>query len=184
MAFDTNYSEVPESSGGLIPEGEYECIIKYAGEDSTRNATVYFGATLVLRNDVDQKYKNKYLFHKIWHKKEPTPADIACGGYSSKQINSLSKAAGIPAKHYESLADLADELQNKTVRATVEHEEYKGEIREKVKWVNETKFPNCTHRWKNADVDVSADDEAPAYASGNSGDFEEIPTPTDDDLPF
>ncbi|HEX3038178.1 MAG TPA: DUF669 domain-containing protein [Oscillospiraceae bacterium] len=189
MPFDTDYSDIPEGSN-LIPEGEYECIIKYAGEDATQGGTVYFGATLVLRNDVDQKYKNKYLFHKIWHKKEPSPADLACGGYSSKQINSLAKAAGLPAKHYESLEDLADELQNKPVRVTVEHDTYNGKTREKVKWVNESKHLPCNHKWKD-EADVSADDlpddqnyAQPAIIPQPNEDFQEVSGISDDDLPF
>jgi len=184
MSYSVNYDEATEGSD-LIPEGEYECIIKYAGEDATRGGTVYMGVTLVVRNDVDQQCKNKFIWHKIWQKKEPSPADMQCGGYSSKQINAVSKSANLPnGKKYESLSDWADELKNKIVRVTVEHETYQGKTSAKVKWVNESKAPNCVHRWKNADVDVSGDDEAPAYASGDSGEFEEIPTPTDDDLPF
>jgi hypothetical protein len=185
MSYNVNYDEAAEGSE-LIPEGEYECIIKYAGEDATQKGTVYMGATLVVRNDIDQPCKNKYIWHKIWQKKEPSPADLACNGYSSKQINALSKAAKLPnGKKYESLSEWCDELKDKIVRVTVEHEEYNGKTNAKVKWVNESKFPQCKHRWKNADVDVSADDEpAAGYANGDTGDFEEIPTPTDDDLPF
>ena len=40
MSYSVNYDEATEGSD-LIPEGEYECIIKYAGEDATRGGTVY-----------------------------------------------------------------------------------------------------------------------------------------------
>lgn len=178
MAYSVNYDEAAEGSE-IIPEGEYECIIKYAGEDATNGGTVYMGVTFVVRNDVDQPCKNKYIWHHIWQKKEPTPADLACSGYSSKQINAVSKAAKLPnGKKYESLSDWADELKNKIVRVTVEHEEYQGKPQVKVKWINESKFPQCSHMWKNADVDVSANDE-PAPSEN----FEQIPI-ADQDLPF
>lgn len=181
MAFQTDYSDLSEGSE-ILPVGEYECIIKYAGEDATKGGTMYMGATLVIRNDVDQQYKNKYIWHSIWQKKEPSPADLACGGYSSKQINSLSKAAHLPnGKKYESLSDWADELKNKIVRVTVEHDTYQGKTSARVKWVNESKFPDCKHRWKNADVDVDAGNEP---AAGNQQGLEEVKGVADDDLPF
>jgi len=187
MAFGVNYDEAG-SENSTLPEGEYEVIIKYAGEDVTARAkTAYINVTCVIRNDVDQQYKNKYIWHSIWQKKEKSPADLACGGYSSKQIQSLSKAAGLEnGKKYESLADWCDDLKNHVIRVTTENEEYpagSGKIQTRVKWTNESKFPQCNHRWKNADVDV-VEDEAPApkYAAPAQQGFEEVPS--DDDLPF
>lgn len=178
MPYSVNYDEAAEGTE-LIPEGEYECIIKYAGEDATRGGTVYMGVTLVVRNDIDQPCKNKYIWHHIWQKKEPSPADLACSGYSSKQINAVSKAAKLPnGKSYESLADWADELKNKCVRVTVEHEEYQGKTNVKVKWINESNHPDCRHKWKGSD-DVSGE-----TSKNTTNDFQEVPTPTDDDLPF
>lgn len=185
MAYTTDYSDIPEGSE-LIPEGEYECIIKYAGEDATKGGTVYMSVTLVIRNDIDQPCKNKYIWHHIWQKKEPSPADLACSGYSSKQINAVSKAAKLPnGKSYDSLSDWADELKNKIVRVTVEHDEYQGKTSARVKWVNESKYPDCRHKWKGAE-DV-ADEEKPAEKSAeqqSNDDFQEVKTTSDDDLPF
>lgn len=189
MAYTTDYTDVPDGSD-LIPEGEYECIIKYAGEDATRGGTVYMGVTMVVRNDVDQPCKNKYIWHHIWQKKEKSPADLACSGYSSKQINAVSKSAKLPnGKTYDTLSDWADELKNKVVRVTVEHETYQGRTNAKVKWVNESKFPQCKHHWKTeqetaqaADVKSEAGTPAPVPSSGDTGDFRELPD--DDDLPF
>ena len=189
MAYTTNYADVPDGNE-LIPAGEYECIIKYAGEDSTKGGTVYMGVTLVVRNDINQPCKNKYIWHHIWQKKEPSPNDLACSGYSSKQINAVSKAAKLPnGKSYDTLTDWADELKNKCVRVTVEHEEYQGKTNARVKWINESKCPDCRHKWKGAE-DVSGETEPatqkqPSYSSGpNSDDFQEVPTTSDDDLPF
>jgi len=176
MAYSVNYDEVAEGSD-LIPEGEYECVIKYAGENATKGGTAYIGVTLIVRNDVDQPCQNRYVWHNIWQKKEPTPADIACSGYSSKQINAVSKAAKLPnGKSYDSLADWADDLKNKIVRITVEHEEYNGRTNARVKWVNESKHPDCKHKWKSAGNATS--ESTPA----NTDNFEEIKS--DDDLPF
>ncbi|MFA6930866.1 MAG: DUF669 domain-containing protein [Lentisphaeria bacterium] len=167
MEFTTDYSDVDE--GGILPIGEYEAIIKYAGEDTVQTTgTVYINVTMVARNDVEQPCKNKYIWHKLWHRKEPTPADVKLGGYSSKQINALSKSAGLPnGKKYASLAEWCEELGGKCVRITVEHEEYKGKTQAKVKWVNESKHPECRHVWK---------DQAAA-------EFTELPN-DDGELPF
>ena len=186
MAYSVNYGEAAEGSD-LIPVGEYECIIKYAGEGATHSGTVYMGVTLVVRNDVDQPCKNKYIWHHIWQKKEPTPADLACSGYSSKQINAVSKAAKLPnGKKYETLSAWADELKNKIVRVTVEHEEYQGKTNARVKWVNESKCPDCRHKWKGAE-DVNTDDipadADPVPTAQPSNDFQEVPNSADD-LPF
>ncbi len=187
MPFNTDYSEVKEGTGGIMPIGEYEAIIKYAGEDTTKSGTVYINVTVVIRNDVEQKFKNKYLWHKIWHRKEPTPADIALGGYSSKQIMSLSKAAGLPNNQkYESLSDWGDQLKNKPVRITIEHEnDLEGRPREKVQWVNESRCLPCNHVWKTeaprGAVNVNAND----FHDGKKGysDYKEI-IEDDGDLPF
>ena len=180
MPYSVNYDEAAEGSE-IIPEGEYECIIKYAGEDATKGGTVYMGVTLVIRNDVDQPCKNKYIWHHIWQKKDPSPADLACSGYSSKQINAVSKSAKLPnGKKYESLSDWADDLKNRCVRVTVEHDTYQGKTNARVKWVNESKFPQCQHRWKTEQetaqaADVKGESEKPAQAQ---------PVSSDDDLPF
>jgi len=183
MAYSVNYGEAAEGSD-LIPEGEYECIIKYAGEDATKGGTMYMGVTLVVRNDVDQPCKNKYIWHHIWQKKEPSPADLACSGYSSKQINAVSKAAKLPnGKSYDTLSDWADELKNKIVRVTVEHEEYQGKTNARVKWINESKCPDCRHKWKGADDIAGEAEPASQTAQQPSENFQEVPT-SEDDLPF
>lgn len=176
MAFSTDYSDISDG-GELIPEGEYEVVIKYAGENATKGGTMFLNVTTVIRNDVDQKYKNKYLWHSIWQKKEPSPSDLACNGYSAKQIQSLSKAAGLPnGKKYESLESWCEDLKYKPIRVTVEHDTYQGNTRAKVKWVNASKHPDCKHVWK------SKTDDVPAASVGDNGDFVEISG--DDDLPF
>ena len=65
MNFTTNYENVGTGSG-LLPEGLYECVIKSAAIDTTKNGTEYFDVRFVIRNDIqDQKYANKYIFHSI-----------------------------------------------------------------------------------------------------------------------
>ena len=83
------------TGGGIIPIGEYEVIIKSALEDVTKGGTPYINVPMIIRNDIEQPYKNAYIWHSIWHVKEPKDADKACGGYSSYGIQTISKAAGL-----------------------------------------------------------------------------------------
>ncbi len=177
MSFKVDHSQAGSSE---LPEGEYEAIIKYAGEDATKiSRTEYINVTMVVRNDIDQPCKNRSIRHSIWHKKEPSPADIACGGYSSKQIQSLSKAVGLPnGKEYDNLEDWCEDLANKPVRITVEKEEYQGQTHSRVRWVNESKALPCKHVWPDAE-DISGADDDPKP----SNDFQEVKS-SDEDLPF
>ena len=184
MSFGIDYSQAADAD---IPDGKYEMVIKYAGEDVTKgNQTPYINVTMVVRNDVDQPQKNRYFRHSIWHKKEPSQADLACSGYSFKQIQSLSKAAGLPnGKEYSDIEDWCDDLGGKPVLVTVEHEEYpegSGKKHARARWINESKQLPCRHEWKNAE-DI---DEDPAPATGDpkpSNEFQEVKT-ADEDLPF
>lgn len=183
MSFRVDHSQAAD----LLPAGEYEAVIKYAGEAVTEGGKEYIAVTLIIRNDVDQKQKNRSIRHSIWHKKEPSPADIACGGYSSKQIQSLSKAAGLPnGKEYGNLEDWCEDLANKPVRITVEHEEYpegSGTFHARVRWINESRALPCRHVWKGSeDIDV---EPVPAAESDPkpSNEFQEVKA-SDDDLPF
>ena len=77
MSFGIDYSQAADAD---IPDGKYEMVIKYAGEAVTEGGKEYIAVTMVVRNDVDQSQKNRYLRHSIWHKKEPSQADLACSG--------------------------------------------------------------------------------------------------------
>ena len=182
MAFTVDHSQ---ASGGtdLLPEGEYEVIIKYASEDVTKGGTMYINVTCVIRNDIEQKFKNKYVWYSIWRKKEPTPADLSCSGYSSKQIQNLSKAVKLPdGKEYENIADWCDDLKNHVFKVTIEHEEYKGKTQAKVKWTDETKYPECHHIWKKAGDETPAANETASANTPAAGEYVEVTS--DDDLPF
>lgn len=169
MAFGVDYSKASE--GGLIPEGEYEVIIKNAGEDVTKNGTHHLSIPMIVRNDIEQPRKNARIWHKIWKKKEPTETDNQCGGFSSAQIQSLSKAAGLPnGKQYADLGEWCEDLNAKLARVTVKHEDWNGNTNARVAFVNPSKHSVCNHIFKSSDGVVPA----------NS--FQEVDD--DGDLPF
>lgn len=181
MGFSTDYTEV--SSFDLIPKGEYEVIIKSIEERTTQNGATGLNLTLVIRNDVEQKFQNRFIFHTLWKRKEPTQADMQVQGYSFKQIMSLAKAADLPSgKSYETVNDLCKDLVSHVIRVTLDHEKYNGEDRERVKFMNQTRFPECKHVYKEKPAvsgDTVAQRPQEQFAAqpaglGNLDDFEEI----------
>ena len=191
--FSTNYDNVGNGSE-LLPEGRYEVIIKTAQLNATKNETPYIDVRMVIRNDVEQKYQNKYIFHSIWKKREPSPQDLNVDGYSFKQLMSLAKAAKLPSgKNYSSINELCADFVGKCVVAEIEHQEdNNGKKRERVKFCYETNFPDCKHVFKEAAATVSKDTyqkpkqdafAQPATAQGvDLSDFEEVVS--DSDVPF
>lgn len=183
--FSTNYEEIGNGSE-LLPEGRYEVVIKTAQLNATKNDTPYIDVRMVIRNDVEQKYQNKYIFHSIWKKREPSPQDLNVDGYSFKQLMSLAKAAKLPSgKNYGSIEELCADFVGKCVIAEIEHKTDKsGKMRERVKFCYESAFPNCKHVFKEATPQKSNDVFAqPATAqAANLSNFEEVVT--DNDVPF
>ena len=75
MGFSTNYEDVNDDFG-IIPEGDYEVVIRNIEERTTMSGATGLNISLIIRNDVDQKFKDRYLFHTLWKRKEPTQADM------------------------------------------------------------------------------------------------------------
>ena len=174
--FEINHNEA-STGGGIIPIGEYEVIIKSALEDVTKGGTPYINVPMIIRNDIEQPYKNAYIWHSIWHVKEPKDADKACGGYSSYGIQTISKAAGLQnGKKYADLQAWGADLKSKLIRVSVKHEEYQGNTQVKVKYCSETKYPVCNHVYKTA--------PAAPVASAQSPELGFYPMDNDDELPF
>ena len=140
MAFEIRYEE--NHAPQLIPEGKYECVIQSAREDVTQGGTVHLSIPLQLRRDVGQSYGGALLWHKLWRRKAPTADDLAVDGYSAKQIGALSRAAGIPNNQsFPSLAVWCQAISGKAVQADVVHEDYNGQTRARVQWVNPPALP-------------------------------------------
>lgn len=186
MGFRANQSEAIQQST-IKPEGDYECLIIDIDEYSTKNGSTGLNIKMVIRNDVDQAYKNGYIFHTLWKRKEPTEADNQVKGYSFGQVMALGKAAGLPdGKEYESLEQFCGELVNKPVRVTVKHGEWNGEKREEVRWFNPTKFPTIKHTFKQSQSSTAQTYAQPqqSYASAQPTNQGFTDMPLDDDLPF
>ena len=104
-------------------------------------------------------------------------------GYSFKQIMSLAKAADLPSgKSYETVADLCADLINHVMRVTIDHDTYNGNTRENVKFMNQSRFSECKHVYKEKPAvsgDTVAQRPQEQFAAqlaglGDLDDFEEI----------
>ncbi len=194
MGFSTNYENVDDY--GLVPAGMYEVVIRNIEERTTKNGKTGLNLYLVIRNDVEQKQQNRYLFHTLWKRKEPTQADMQVQGYGFNQLMQLAKAAKLPSgKAYETVEELCKDLMRRPLLVKVKHGEWSGQLREEIERIEESKFPQCNHVFKtspavNSEVPVQKQNEAfasqqnaaTAAQIGYLGDFEEILS--DGEVPF
>lgn len=151
MGFNTNYEETKN----ILPKGEYEVIVTDAKLAETKGGTKYIDIPMAIRKDVGNPQNGGMIFYKIWKKKEPTAADKACDGYSSKQIQSLSQAAELPEnKHFEDIDEWLTAIKGAYVCVTVTHEEYKGNPQARAAWVNPTKIKSTDF------AEITDDDDA------------------------
>ena len=65
--FTINHDEAMDM--GMVEEGTYEVIVAKAFEDATPNGAIFINLHLQIRNDIEQKNKNKYIFGSIWQNK-------------------------------------------------------------------------------------------------------------------
>lgn len=185
MGFKNNYAEA--DMGNIKPEGNYECLIQKIEERTTRNGATGLNISMVIRNDVEQKFKNGFIFHTLWKRREPTELDKQVNGYGFSQVMALGKAAGLPdGKDYESLIEFCNDLINRPVLVNLKHEEYNGKMQERVNYLNSTKFSNVKHKPKQSGINSQSGFSTPVQqsfaTSTNANDIPELPM--DGDLPF
>ncbi|WP_409328375.1 DUF669 domain-containing protein [Staphylococcus saprophyticus] len=165
----TNFTlNMEDTFDGGIQDGTYETVITKFEESATQSGTEFVDVRLTVRNDIDQKYKNNIVFHRIWKAK-------ATQKYDMRFFNTIGAAAQLQqGKQYKSIEELFQDFLGKPVRVTVKNEtsEYNSKTYENlnVKRWEKTKFPELAHKFK-------TEDGGNPFASGaNSID--------DDDMPF
>ena len=146
----TNFTlNMEDTFDGGIQDGTYETVITKFEENATQAGTEYVDVRLTIRNDIDQKYKNNIVFHRIWKAK-------ATGKYDMRFFNTIGAAAQLQqGKQYSSIEELFRDFLGKPVRVTVKNEtsEYNGKTYENlnVKHWEKTKFPELAHKFKTED---------------------------------
>lgn len=175
MAFAMDYSKATE---GGVADGTYETVIKSAQFKLTNSEKQYINFDLVIRNDIDQHYKNMHVFQKVWPKK-------GTRDYSMGYLFMIGMNAGIPnKKEFASIDDMLADFVGKPVKVSVKNEdsEYNGKTYTNLnikKWAK-SEFPDVQHKWK-AENEGSGDDTQMADPFAESSKSVNI---SDDDLPF
>ena len=183
MAFRADYSKAQQSDS-IKPEGDYECIVQKIEERTTMNGKRKFSVWLVIRNDVEQGYKNGLIFHDIWAKtpEKLTADDESVGGYNFAQLMALAQAVKLPQdKDYPDLSALIADMLNKPVKAHLYHNEYNGKTYEKIDRVTATNYPDVKHKPKpSAPAEGTYAAPVQQFAAAPVGDAAQ----SDDDYPF
>ncbi|MCW6680855.1 DUF669 domain-containing protein [Aerococcaceae bacterium NML130460] len=164
MVFTIDHNKAQEY--GTIADGTYEVFVSNVGEQFTQNGRTYIQAQLTIRNDVQQKYQNASVFHKIWSPKETNQL-------TSTNYQTIAKQLGVPTgTRYNSMDDFWKDLLHRTLKVTVSTKESGGYTN-----TNVTKFAasdiqgQLLHKDKNGAL-------VTAVVQGSSIDIAE------DDLPF
>lgn len=162
--FKIDYDKAQEF--GNVADGEYEVVVFNVKEDATPGGAEYLNFDLIIRNDIQQSYKNSHIFHKVWKSKET-------GKYSQGMVMALAKNFGLPdGKSYASFDDFLNDFAMRTAKVRVKNEtsESNGKKYENlnVKKLETSKFPELQHQFK----------------SNNTTPQQSIPDIQDEDLPF
>ncbi|MBC1420194.1 DUF669 domain-containing protein [Listeria fleischmannii] len=137
---------------GKIQDGTYEVVINNGKEDATPNGAEYVELDLIVRNDVEQKYQNAHIFHKIWMSKQTNQ-------YNPKSFNTIGKSLQLEnGKEYNSINELLQDFSMKTCRVTVKNEqsEYNGKTYENTNvkaWQPSNVQGVLNHKFKKSDND-------------------------------
>ncbi len=184
MAFRNDYSKANQGNS-LKPEGLYEVLIQRAEEKVTPNGKHKIAFSMVIRNDVNQQYKNGLIFYDIWAKKEPNADDLQVGGYNFGQLMALAEAAKLPQdKEYDSLLALLNDIIGQPVCASLIHDDYNDKVYEKVDRIMPTAAPNVAHKPKEKPGSSGYAVPAAAQFATAASTAPAAPVEGDDDYPF
>lgn len=135
MAFlTTNYDDI-KGNFEPLPIGDYECVISEVKIEKSKNTgNDMLKLTLTVRDDVNQEGKKRKFFDNIVN--VPTMA---------WKFQQLAKAVGIPSgQSFETLHQFATAVQFKPVRVRNKHEEYNGNVNDRVAYYSKSKISMST----------------------------------------
>lgn len=146
MAFTLDTNDVFE---GGIQDGIYEVVIDKVIPKTTPGGTDYVQFDMIVRNDVDQKFKNVHIFHSVWKAK-------ATGKYNPKSFNTIGKACQMQnGKVYNDFNEMLADFEKRVCKVKVKNEisTYNGNTYENtnVKEWYETQLIQCNHSFKTKD---------------------------------
>ena len=150
----TDYSEV-NAGFEPLPVGKYECIVSEVKVTTSSTGKPMLKVTLTVRDDVEQDGQKRKFFDNMIEQEN-----------MMWKFQQVAKACQLPAgMDFDSLSDFAAAIQYRPVVIKNKHENYNGEVQDRVHWWGESKLDG-------------GDFEAPTGAEGAPLDI------SDDDLPF
>lgn len=168
--FNLDFSKAAQTGG--VKDGTYECVVNRASEEATQNGAEYMELDLIIRNDIDQPYKNAHIFAKNWKSK-------AENKYNEGMIMAIAQSLQLQdGKQYASLDELMADFVLKPVLVTVKNEEseYKGKTYNNLnvrKWDKTNTKGVMNHQFNKGDE--------PSFGNSNN---QPAPLIDDDSLPF
>lgn len=173
-----------------VEAGTYEVYIEMAEERPTNSGRKQLSVKLKIRDDVQQKFKNRVLFLNIFQKKPENMKELdkQVGGYIYAHLYQLLDATGLlgQSSDFDSISDICKALRGRELRVVVHHEVYNGMLRARIDQLKGV---------LESDADVIYDEETttepPAIptpqantANSASGDFDNGEELSDEELPF
>lgn len=141
----TNYEEV-NSGFAALPIGEYECIISETKVVPTSTGKQMVKVTLTVRDDVEQDGQKRKFFD-----------NLVVQDTMMWKFQQVSKAARLPeGEDIASPEAFAEAIQYKSVRIKNKHEQYNGELQDRVAWYTESKYEQAVTG--GGQLDISDDD--------------------------
>lgn len=143
MAISFNYEDLE-----YITPGVYEAVIQNTSEEFTQgNGTRYMAVSMVIRNDIQQKYQDKRIDYRIWTTSNPGTKTIE--GYVEYSLALMSKACRLPEQiDVNSVNELSKLWIGKPVRITVGQREYKGKTYIEISKVEQSGNIQVNHKYK------------------------------------
>ena len=141
---DLNYKDLEFQT---VENGVYEGLITGYEYKETQKGRKYISLNIVIRNDIEQKFKNSNLFYSIWTTQKPDVKTIE--GYVLFNIATVAKACGLPEKiDANSLDELLSMFIKKPVRVTVEQGEYNGKTYANINKIEQSTYTIINHKFK------------------------------------
>lgn len=167
-----SYKYDASDANGLVKEGDYEAIIERMEVKTIPSGKNKLSVAFRIRDDVDQAYKNKWMFKDIWAEKDNPEV------FNRKQINQLLGTQEIKdGTEFASINEIIKFLENSTliIHVSIEFDEWRGEDVNTISYYKKTKIvPQL----------VGGDEEDVKPKPQNKKKTEKVDVIEDDDLPF
>lgn len=160
-------------ANGLVKNGDYEAIIERMEVKTLPSGRNKLSVAFRIRDDVDQAYKNKWMFKDIWESKEEP------GIFNRKQISQLLGTQNTEdGQVFDDINKVISYLEGcpLIIHITSEFDDYRGENVNTISYYKKTKIvPKTVNAFEDDEVENATSSPAVAKEGIVIG---------DDDLPF